>query len=229
MKILLVSATYEEIIPFYQTFSKATFSDILENRFPYGDYEISGLVTGVGGVATAVALSTHLVHNSYDLIINIGIAGAFNKDLEVGDTVVVKEEIFGDLGVEQADGSFSDLFEIGLAEADSWPFTQGKIIMESDFYGLNFPLVKGISVNKVHGSEDSIAQIIEKYRPDIETMEGAAFYYTCMKLRNKCLQLRSISNFVEKRNRDRWNIPLAINNLTESLGSLLTDEFSLST
>jgi futalosine hydrolase len=51
-------------------------------------------------------------------------------------------------------------------------------------------------------------------------MEGAAFAYVCAKMKVNAIQIRSISNQVEPRNRNNWNIPLAIKNLNEVLGSL---------
>jgi futalosine hydrolase len=57
MKVLVVSATKNEIT--------------LEG--------IDHLVTGVGMVATAIELSKKLSENNYDLVINAGIAGSFNR------------------------------------------------------------------------------------------------------------------------------------------------------
>jgi futalosine hydrolase len=37
----------------------------------------------------------------------------------------------------------------------------------------------------------------------------------------KCLQIRSISNYVELRNKENWNIPLAINNLNIELEKII--------
>ncbi|KKO19734.1 MAG: hypothetical protein BROFUL_01556 [Candidatus Brocadia fulgida] len=44
-------------------------------------------------------------------------------------------------------------------------------------------------------------------------MEGAAFFYACLMERIPCLQIRTISNYIEDRNKGRWNVPLAIDNL----------------
>ena len=44
-------------------------------------------------------------------------------------------------------------------------------------------------------------------------MEGAAVFKVCNFFNTPCIQLRSISNYVEKRNKKKWNIPLAIQNL----------------
>ena len=40
----------------------------------------------------------------------------------------------------------------------------------------NLNHVKAITVNTVHGNEDSISKIINRLNPDIETMEGAAIF-----------------------------------------------------
>jgi futalosine hydrolase len=54
-------------------------------------------------------------------------------------------------------------------------------------------------------------------------MEGAAFFYACARVELASIQLRAISNWVEPRNRDAWNIPLAISNLNQSLAQLLSE------
>jgi futalosine hydrolase len=38
-----------------------------------------------------------------------------------------------------------------------------------------------------------------------------------------CIQLRAVSNYVEKRNKDAWNIPLAIENLNKQLIAIIND------
>jgi futalosine hydrolase len=44
-------------------------------------------------------------------------------------------------------------------------------------------------------------------------MEGIAFFHACLHHSLDFLELRSISNYVESRNRAAWNIPLAIQNV----------------
>jgi futalosine hydrolase len=51
-------------------------------------------------------------------------------------------------------------------------------------------------------------------------MEGAAFFYVCSRENIPFLAIRAVSNKVEPRNREKWNIPLAIKNLSEKLGEL---------
>ena len=52
-------------------------------------------------------------------------------------------------------------------------------------------------------------------------MEGAAFFYACLMMQVPFLEIRSISNHVEPRNRAAWDIPLAIGQLNEVLIGML--------
>ncbi len=52
-------------------------------------------------------------------------------------------------------------------------------------------------------------------------MEGAAFFYACLMTQAPFLQIRAISNYVEPRNKDNWNIPLAIDRLNEVLAQMV--------
>jgi futalosine hydrolase len=81
--------------------------------------------------------------------------------------------------------------------------------------------VNAITVNASTGSERTKQRLSEKFNPAIETMEGAAFFYICAREFIPFLALRSVSNMVEKRNRDKWNIPLAIDNMAVALESVL--------
>jgi len=76
--------------------------------------------------------------------------------------------------------------------------------------------VSGITVNTTHGAEISIEKIKSLFNPDVESMEGAAFFYACLLEGITCSQIRTISNKIEKRNKENWDIPLAVKNLCET-------------
>jgi futalosine hydrolase len=65
-------------------------------------------------------------------------------------------------------------------------------------------------VNTVHGNPASISAVVERCRPDIESMEGAAFMYACRVAGVPFAQVRAVSNRVEQRNRAAWDLPGAI-------------------
>ena len=81
--------------------------------------------------------------------------------------------------------------------------------------------VKAITVNTATGSETTRNRLMKKFNPDIETMEGATFFYICCREKIPFLALRAISNRVEPRDIKKWNIPLALNNLSEKLMEIL--------
>jgi len=173
------------------------------------DFEL--LITGVGMVATAFALGRHLASNQYDLVVNLGIAGSFDRGIALGDVLEITEDTFAELGAED-DNEFLSIEKMGFGEGTFYPSTK-----LSNLYNLfntfNLKTARAITVNTVHGNESSIKKVTERLKPQLESMEGAAFFYACREMNVPCIQIRAVSNYVEKRNRDNWNIGLAIKNL----------------
>jgi len=188
--------------------------------YSLGKCEIKLLVTGVGSVATSWAMAKWFsVNRKPDLALNIGIAGSYKDDIKVGDVVVPVTDCFADAGIEDR-GSFMTLAEAGLEDPDRFPFRNGRIEAENHFTeaaGKILKPVNAITVNTASGSEQTIERLYKKYNPDIETMEGATFFYICSGEKIPFLALRSISNRVEPRNKKNWNIHLALTNLSEKL------------
>ena len=54
-------------------------------------------------------------------------------------------------------------------------------------------------------------------------MEGAACFMVCEKFNIPCMQIRAISNKVEKRNKAHWDLPLAIKNLNATVAQIITE------
>ncbi|MCO4293082.1 futalosine hydrolase [Solitalea sp. MAHUQ-68] len=201
MKILVVAATQAEIQPFIDS---------------NPSYDM--LITGVGMVATAYQLTRKLLTSSYDLVINAGIAGSFDLSIELGTVVQVTSDQFSELGAEDGE-EFIDLFSMGFVNGNDQPFTNKELL--NPFVIDRLPSVSGITVNKVHGNDASIEKVLRQFPVQTESMEGAAFMYVCLSEGVKCLQIRSISNYVERRNRAAWNIPLAVERLNKELIKLV--------
>jgi futalosine hydrolase len=53
-------------------------------------------------------------------------------------------------------------------------------------------------------------------------MEGATVFKVCEEMKVSCIQIRSISNKVEKRNKENWNLDLAISNLNIEVEKIIT-------
>jgi futalosine hydrolase len=52
-------------------------------------------------------------------------------------------------------------------------------------------------------------------------MEGAAFHYVCLQEEIPFIQLRSVSNYVGERNKSKWQIKKAVENLNKELLNLI--------
>lgn len=212
-KILLCSATLQEIAPFLK-WAKQHF-DVQKTEKNYWIFKTKKqewhiLITGVGMVNTAYSLGKW--HASFfDWALNVGIAGAFDRSLNIGECVVVLKEVFSELGAEDGTG-FLPLSALGLGKE---VVTPKKLHIPQFFSSLK--KVNGITVNKVLGHTKSVMLVRRLFNPQIETMEGAAFYLACQQNKWRCLELRAISNYVKRRNKSEWNISLAITNLNQCL------------
>ena len=208
-------------------FESAALLNYLEKDFSLesGVYKKNNLsislsVCGVGLVNTAIHTS-QVVQKENDLMILIGLAGTFNREMEIGTVVNVTEEAYGDLGAEEQDGQLLSIHDLELIPGNKPPFKNGKLINPSADEFSFLPKASSISVNKVSGSQQSIDLISAKFGTDIENMEGAAFFQVCLSQRKRFLQLRAISNYVEPRNKDNWQINKALVNLTDVLVSVI--------
>lgn len=221
MKLLIVSATPFEVAPLVSWLEEG-FDKTKNLNFVKNNVEVTILITGVGMALTGVMLGSALAQQTYDFVLNVGVAGAFDKKLKLGEVVNVVSEQFGDLGVEESDGRFTDAHELSLLEPHQPPFLDGKLLnvkgAEFDF----LPKVKGLTVNKVHGFQPSIDAIRSKFDAGVESMEGAAFFLACLLAGVPFLEIRAISNYVEPRNRENWELALAIEHLNETLIHLIS-------
>ena len=216
-KILIVAATKNEV---YQTIN------FLSDNKLYNKIEI--LITGIGIPNTLYKLTKKLSSTKYKLILNIGIAGSSSRGINIGDIVHVKKDSFSDLGTDD-NGDFISIFDLGFTKNNSYPFTNGYLFPEELNYKKIEKLnsVTGSTVNMTSGSTQRISQIYSKSDAEIETMEGAAVFFVAMNERIPVIQIRSISNYVEPRNKANWNISKAISNLNNYLiSNILPDLLS---
>lgn len=216
MKILIISATKSEVQPLVDKTGAEPKHGGYDSFGKYKDHEIEFLFTGVGMVSTAY-FTAKALNETHDFAINAGICGSFNRHLELGAVVNVIEDSFSELGAEDGE-KFLTLKEMNLVSI------REKLINET---GAMHPIIElipkvsGITVNTVHGNDASIQKVVDRFHPYVESMEGAAFMFACEMEGIPHLQIRAVSNYVEKRNREAWNIPLAVKNLNDKLIEIL--------
>lgn len=222
MHVLLVAATYFELAPLIATLNFVANVHPRLKSYKRGKLDVDVLLTGVGMTATGVWLARTLASRKYDLIINAGVCGSFGNSPAIGEVVQVESDFFPELGAEDGD-AFLSIHELQLLGENEVPFQRSRLFAtasnRSEYKKL--PLVNGITVNKVHGNESSIQAVRARWNPHVESMEGAAFFYACLTAMQPCVQIRAVSNKVERRNREAWNMTLAITNLNNTLSQIL--------
>ncbi len=202
MNILVVAATEMEIAPF-----------IAENKF------VDVLITGVGAPACMYALTKQLQQCKYDYVVQAGIAGTFKNMYALGETFVVKSDVFADIGVQEKANYFT-LFEKGFMQADTFPYTNG-VLLNENILNYDLQALKAITINTITDNFEQSELFRKKFDADIESMEGAAFHYVCIQENIAFLQLRSISNFVGERIKTNWKMKEAVQSLNENLSRII--------
>lgn len=204
MQILIAAATEVEIAPFLE-------------KNPSADY----LVTGVGAPQAMYQLTRRLHQIDYDLVIQAGIAGSFDQSVALGEVVLVSGDCFADIGIFEK-GQFYSVFEKQLAEADQYPFIGGwlkndhPVLLKQDY-----KTVMAITVNTVTDDRTQITRLEEKFKPQIESMEGAVLHYVCLAEHIPFIQVRSVSNYIGERDKTKWKMKEAIDNLCNAVGEII--------
>jgi len=211
MRVIITAATVAEWMPSFLEMNNLYTSESQRLKLRFHQ-------SGVGMLATAVSLCKLISEEKPDLIIQAGIAGCFDPSMSLGKVVVISEESLGDMGVEE-DGKWKDVFDLKLEKSSYHPFERRKLPNPwlAKFNLLKLPEVSGITINTVTTGKERIQQLIKKYDPVIESMEGAALHYICREANIPFIQLRAISNYIGERNKEHWKIKEAIENLNQSL------------
>lgn len=217
MKLLMVAATEAEIGPLLEYLNNA-WTKAESNSYTKNTDLIDICITGVGMLATTYAITKTLLAKKYDLALQAGICGAFDRQLKLGELVYISSEQLGDIGAEDHE-NYIDVFDMGLSGKYIFPFINAELIAPK----LSIPLidklisVSGLSVNTVSGNEQTIKKRIDKFDCQVESMEGAAFHYVCLNENISFAQVRSISNYVEPRDKSKWKMKEAIISLNKWL------------
>jgi futalosine hydrolase len=223
VRVLVVAATQAEVSPFVARLSRVTETGPRSTRYTVADHEVDVLVTGVGMVATSSWCSRALATQQFDLALNLGVCGSFRSSLNPGTVVHVVSDRLVELGAEDGDG-FLTIQQMNLLGDDEFPFTGGRLVNATPpLLGALGGLapVAGVTVNTVHGNDASIVRVTERFNPDVESMEGAAFMYACLTSSVPFAQVRAVSNIVERRNRSAWKLNEAIAGLAIAARKIL--------
>jgi futalosine hydrolase len=179
---------------------------------------VSVLLTGIGAVNTACALTHYLATQPRpSLVIQSGIAGAYvPAGVPVGSVVLADTEIYGDLGVLTPAG-WRPAEEIGIPLVEA----RGAHPARFNYFPLDPDLVSRatrvcgssvartgpfLTLSQVTGVRTIGDALHERFGALCESMEGAAAAHVCALHDVPFLEVRGISNLIEDRNRASWRI-----------------------
>lgn len=219
MRILIVAATFFEV----KNFTKHPIAVGQPLKLELNtNHSVDILITGVGAVPTAFCITKFAA--DYDFVLNVGIAGSYKNSINIGQVVIVTQDCFGDYGLDD-NGNFISLLQAGLLDQTSSIKTDFMINpwIEQVHCLSQYMKVKGLTLGTASGSSSTINKIKNIWNSDIETMESAAVFYTCLQLSKPFICIRAISNMVEPRNKLNWRIQDAISNLHHEVLNIIDE------
>ena len=158
--------------------------------------EVTLVQCGAGKVNSARA--TQMMIDTFDLeyIINVGVAGSLNDNLEIGDILIGKELVQHDFDITAAGHSKGYISkELGREFfSDTKLIEKCKDIIENDIKDINIKVGK-IATGDVFCQEISLKNdIIKEFNADCVEMEGASIAQVCTLCNIPFIVIRSISD-----------------------------------
>lgn len=212
MRILLCAATSFEIQPTIELAKQK-----------HWQHQVANCITGVGLTAATYSIAKAIFAEKPDLIIQAGIAGCFDENLPLGKTVVVETETLGDAGVLE-NGNFKSLFDLNLIADNDMPWQKKQLPNLKTDLIVHTGLLKvsGVSVNEITTNTERINYLKNNLGAVVESMEGSALHYVALQENTPFLQLRSLSNYVGERDKEKWKLAEAIQSLNTELQQILS-------
>jgi futalosine hydrolase len=233
MSVLLLTATVMEQGRLAEAMAAAvTLFDAgrrrIAGRLAGRDVEL--VETGLGSVNTASALTRRLEAESPDIVLQVGVGGAYaGSGLHVGAVAVADSEFDADLGVITSEG-WRPTDEIGLPvverDGQRWfnRFPVDDRLSAEAARCLEAPRGPFLTVQACSGTTALGAERAARVPGALcESMEGAAAAQVCLAYGAPFLEVRAISNLVEDRDLSRWDLPGACARAQEAALHLLRD------
>ena len=195
----------------------------------FGEREkVATFVTGVGLVETATRLASFLATSLHEVswILNIGIGGAYlghQNGAKMLDLCLAEREILGDFGI-----CFDDRIEplAGKGLGIKYEFELDRSLLQQvsgilDNHGVIYRVGNFVTVNGVCATKRRGKMLGDLHHGLCENMEGAAVARVCEEFTVPLVELRCISNLVEDRNREEWQLKPAADKCAEAAAMVL--------
>lgn len=179
--------------------------------------QVEVLVTGIGPVEASSAVAAALARREYRLVVNAGLAGAFDAAAAIGDGVVVAE----------------DAMELALESGSPLALPQGVNVVETArsqralverLRAQGFSALRGITVSRVTASEATAQRLARDRGAQVESMEGFAVLRAAELANVAAIELRGISNRCGAREVSCWDFAAGARGLHRILNALFALE-----
>lgn len=144
------------------------------------------LVCGIGKVNAAAAAQRAISEYGADMIVNVGLAGGFGENMEVGGVYEVTAAVEYDFDLAKLNGT-----AVGVLDEYDTPY------LEVEPVGL-FPGVVLATGDHFNDSEADYALIRDELKASLRDMEGAAIAHVCRKNGVKCQMIKCVTNVAGK-------------------------------
>ena len=152
----------------------------------------SGIGKVNAGICTQILASVYGV----DTVINTGIAGSLNADIDIGDIVVSTSLVQYDVDARNFGYKLGEIPIMNIVEFPADKYLIDKTQSVFDSLGLGIKLYKGmVATGDKFVSEDGLkAEIISNFHAYCVEMEGAAIAQAAMLNNMACVVIRAISD-----------------------------------
>jgi adenosylhomocysteine nucleosidase len=181
MRIAIVTAMAEEILPIYKKLGAVTDETVISGvkirKLDSGENTVFLATSGIGEIRAA--LTVQLLADLFDVeaVLNFGFVGALNRELNVGDLVIVKRAVHHQFDIAvvngvkkgQYDGRDSEFFDL-----DEDIITRVCAILKQPF-----PFVTVASGDKFIAANEDKISLRRDFGADICEMEAAGLALAC--------------------------------------------------
>ena len=182
---------------------------------------------GMGPVNAAFGMG-RLFQHAPELrgVLNLGTAGSFRpQELPLGQSVVVREEIWPEFGLRTGGGvdpaglKSGQGILAGETVRDRLELNPRRSLFSLGVSrSLPWPEARSLTVAGASADPHQAEWYAQRYSPDVENMEGFALAWPCLKYGVPFAEVRCISNVVGSRHRRDWDASGAL----AQLGTVMT-------
>ncbi|ANU19238.1 5'-methylthioadenosine/S-adenosylhomocysteine nucleosidase [Planococcus plakortidis] len=221
MRIGVIGAMEEEVELLRNQLANISVREIANSEFTTGTYkgqELILLKSGIGKVNAAMTTTILMQEYKPDLVLNIGSAGGFDEELEVGAVV-----ISGEVRHHDVDATVFG-YELGQVPQMPAAYTANKELIELavqavDEIGEHQHAVGLIATGDSFMSDPARVALVKRQFPEIKAaeMEAAAVAQVCFQYDTAFVVIRALSDIAGKESSVSFDefLPVAAKHSTE--------------